>query len=131
MLQVLSHSTIPIYEQIVSQLTFAIAAGDWEPGDLIPSARDLARQLVVNPNTVARAFQELERQGVVMSKRGLGMEVTNQGPAICTERRRALIRERLRTVLQEAVSSQLPESEIQQILREELQHANHHAEKPE
>ena len=63
-------SPVPIYEQIVAQVVFAIAAGDLPPGELIPSVRDLAHQLLVNANTVARAFQELERLGAVETRRG-------------------------------------------------------------
>ena len=55
----------PIYEQIAGQVVFAVAGGDLAPGDLVPSVRDLAVQLTVNPNTVTRAFQELERLGVI------------------------------------------------------------------
>ena len=58
-------SPVPIYEQIASQMIFAVARGDLVAGDLVPSVRDLAAQLVVNPNTVVRAYQELERAGVI------------------------------------------------------------------
>ena len=61
-------SPVPIYEQIVAQVTFAVAAGDLEAGAMIPSVRDMAQQLLVNPNTVARAFQDLEGLGVVTAR---------------------------------------------------------------
>src|SRR5262245_63668191 len=76
-------SGVPIYEQVVSQIVFAVASGALEPGALIPSVRDLGQRLVVHPNTVARAFQELERMGVVAARRGRGMEVTDEAPALC------------------------------------------------
>ena len=53
----------PIFEQIVAQVIYGVAAGSLEPGTLIPSVRELAERLLVHPNTVARAFQELERAG--------------------------------------------------------------------
>lgn len=124
MLHVEPDSPVPIYEQIIAQLTFAIASEDVQVGSLIPSVRDLARRLVVNPNTVAKAFQELERQGIVISKRGRGMEVTSDAPEICQEKRRTLIRERLRHALREAVDSQLSLDDIEKMLQEELQRAN-------
>ena len=80
-LAVQPQSPVPIYEQIVSQIIFTIAADGLEPGSLIPSVRELAQQLVVHPNTVARAYQELERAGVVTPRRGRGMEVTDEAPA--------------------------------------------------
>ena len=63
---------MPIYEQIVAQVTFAIASGALEPGTMIPSVRDLAGRLLVHPNTVARAFQELERRGEIYLGRFAG-----------------------------------------------------------
>ena len=71
-------SSVPIYEQIVAQVIFGVASGSLEAGALIPSVRDLAGRLTVHPNTVARAFQELERQGVVTARRGRGMEVSGR-----------------------------------------------------
>src|SRR5207249_1002794 len=87
---------VPIYEQIVAQVIYGVAAGTLEVGTLIPSVRELAQQLVVNPNTVARAYQELERAGVLTPRRGLGMEVTEEAPAACLARRREIVRGRIR-----------------------------------
>src|SRR3982074_171909 len=78
----------PIYEQIVAQVIYGVAAGALETGSLIPSVRELAENLLVDPNTVARAFQELERAGVVTARRGVGMEVMDGAPAACRAKRR-------------------------------------------
>jgi GntR family transcriptional regulator len=90
---------IPIYEQIVAQVIYAVASRAIEPGAMIPSVRELAEKLLVHPNTVARAFQELEREGVVAAKRGRGMEVTADAPAACRAKRHQLIRARLHQAL--------------------------------
>ena len=87
MFAIQNESKVPIYEQIVAQVTFAIAAGDLEPGDPILSVRKMAEKLLVNPNTVARAFEELERRGVVTAKRGRAMEVTAEAPEVCRAQR--------------------------------------------
>jgi GntR family transcriptional regulator len=121
-----SDSPVPIYEQIVSQVTFAVAAGILEPGGKLPSVRELAAQLTINPNTVAKAFQELERHGVVRARRGLGMEVTPAAPRLCRARRQEIVCQRIRDVLREAVSSGLPADEIQQLVEEELARARSH-----
>jgi GntR family transcriptional regulator len=123
-LPISSNSPVSIFEQIVSRVTFAVAAGDLEPGTLIPSVRDLAHQLLVHPNTVAKAFQELDRLGILTARRGRGMEVTPEAPELCRQRRREVIRERLRDALHEAVGSRLPAKEIRQLFNEELQQAN-------
>jgi GntR family transcriptional regulator len=117
-------SPIRIYEQIVAQVTFGIASGALEPGTLIPSVRDLAQRILVHPNTVARAFQELERNQVVTARRGRGMEVTPEAPAICRAQRQQIIRGRIRQALREAVSSALPPEEVRQLVEEELARAN-------
>src|SRR5262249_43073795 len=109
-------SPVPIYEQIVAQVTFGVASGALEPGALIPSVRDLAQRLLVHPNTVARAFQELERRRVVTARRGRGMEVTPEAPALCEVQRQEIIRGRIRQALREAVSSALPPEEVRQLV---------------
>src|SRR5438094_1844803 len=105
-------SLVPIYEQIVAQVTFAVATGALQPGDVIPSLRDLAAELVVNPNTVARAFGELERRGVVESRRGLRMAVAATAVPACRQRRLQIVRERIHAALREAVLSGLAPEEI-------------------
>ena len=112
-------SNVPLYEQIVAQVVFAIAAGDVTPGDLVPSVRDLSQQLLVNPNTVARSFQELERLGVLESRRGLGMAVTADGPKRARDRRREIVRLRVRDALREAAAAGLTADDVRQIVDDE------------
>jgi GntR family transcriptional regulator len=115
---------VAIYEQIVTQVIYGVAAGMLEAGTLIPSVRELAQQLRVNPNTVARAFQELENDGVVTARRGRGMEVTERAPAACKARRQEIVRARIRQALREAVASVLSPEEIRRLVDEELTAVN-------
>ena len=117
-------SPIPIYEQIISQIIFGIASGALDVGASIPSVRELAVQLTVNPNTVARAFQKLSERGIIEAKRGLGMEVTTQAPNLCRSQRQDIIRQRVREALREAAASALPVQEVEQIVAEELHRVN-------
>jgi GntR family transcriptional regulator len=117
-------SPVPIYEQIVSQVTFAIASGDLAAGSMIPSVRELAQQILVHPNTVARAFQELERRGAVSAKRGRGMEVTSEAQDSCQTQRHEIVRGRIREALREAASSALSPEAIRQLVEEELARVN-------
>ena len=64
-----------------------IVTGHLLPGDKIPSVRELASELQVNPNTIQRTFQELERDGVVVTRRGMGRYVTNEGEKIMESKR--------------------------------------------
>ena len=72
-------SHVPVYLQIVEILRSSIAAGIHRPGESLPSLRVLASELKVNPNTVQRAFDEMIRQGLVKSHRGVGMFVASRG----------------------------------------------------
>ena len=112
-------SSAAIYEQIAGQVVFAVAGGDLAPGDLIPSVRDLAVQLTVNPNTVTRAFQELERLGVIEPRRGLGMAVTPEAPKLCRDRRKELIRDRVRETIREAASAGLQATDVHKLIDDE------------
>jgi GntR family transcriptional regulator len=116
----------PIFKQIVSQIIFNIASGGLAAGDMIPSVRDLAVLLNVHPNTVAKAFQELERLGVVAARRGRGMEVTPDAPKICQVKRRERVGERIREALREALSSGLSADEIRRLVEDEIHLGKRH-----
>ncbi len=69
---------IPIYSQIIDAMTMRIASGSYQPGEKLPSVRDLAMDAGVNPNTMQRALAELERRGLVYSERTSGRYVTKE-----------------------------------------------------
>jgi GntR family transcriptional regulator len=70
--QIDSRSTIPLYAQIATRIKVAIAAGDLSPGSGLPSVRQLAGQLRINPATVVQAYRELESEGFVEMRQGAG-----------------------------------------------------------
>jgi GntR family transcriptional regulator len=119
-LKIDSHSGLAVYDQIVRQLKFAVADGALRAGEMIPSVRELARELAINPNTVARAYRQLQDDGVLAVVRGTGLAVAPSAQRHCQTERSKLIRIRLRNVLQEAAQSGLEQSEIEQIFRAEL-----------
>lgn len=84
---------IPIYLQVVQQVRHRVATGALVPGERLPSVREIAEQLRVNPNTIAKAFSELERQGIVETRRGSGTFVAESGTTLSRAERRRLIRE--------------------------------------
>ena len=71
-------NNLPIYLQVMNYIKKQIVAGKLKPGDKIESVRELAAELQINPNTIQRTFQELEREGVVVTRRGLGRYVTEE-----------------------------------------------------
>jgi GntR family transcriptional regulator len=111
--------TRPIYSQISDRVKYAVASGLLRPGDLVPSVRELSKQLLVNPNTVARAYRDLQAEGLLEAVRGTGLQVTAESLERCREARRHLVRERIRAVLLEARQSELGAEEIEAIVREE------------
>jgi len=84
-------STTPIYRQLIDQIRLVVLRGRLAPGDQLPSVRSLAVRLVINPNTVARAYGELARDGVIVSQRGKGYFVTQKRQVYTkTQQRRRL-----------------------------------------
>ena len=84
-------SGVPFYRQIIEQVKFAIARGDLQPGDQLPTVRQLAVDLSINPNTVIRAYRELEIGGVLETQQGSGTYVGQKKPEVdALERQRML-----------------------------------------
>jgi GntR family transcriptional regulator len=110
---------LPIYDQVIRQVKFAVAAGALKAGDMAPSVRDLARELTLNPNTVARAYRQLQADGVLVPLRGTGMAVAEGMVESCRKERQGLIRSRVQRVLAEAKQSGLKSEEIFALVRAE------------
>lgn len=109
----------PIYGQIADRVRFAVAAGVLRPGELVPSVRELSKQLLVNPNTVARAYRDLQAEGLLETVRGTGLEVASGAVERCRESRRDHVRRRLRAAIEQAKGSGMDTAEVEAILREE------------
>lgn len=109
----------PIYSRIADRVKFAVAAGVVRPGELVPSVRDLSKQLLVNPNTVARAYRDLQTEGLLEAVRGTGLQVSTGAREKCLEARRGHVRSRLRGAIDEALRSGMGREEVEEILRDE------------
>jgi GntR family transcriptional regulator len=96
------HDGLPIYLQIVNQVKYLVASGRLEAGEELPAIRVLADQLVVNPNTVARAYRELEIAGVVEKRRTAGTFVSAAGSPLARRERLKILTERVDALLAEA-----------------------------
>lgn len=94
---------LPIYRQLAQQLREAIARGQLKPEERLPSVRDLSRTLVVNPNTIARVYTELEREGIVNTRPGLGVFVARPKAELMKKVRKERLQELLDRFLTEAV----------------------------
>jgi len=93
---------LPIYLQIANQVKHLVASGRLSAGEEIPPIRVLAQQLLVNPNTVARAYLELEREGVVVKRHGSGTYISDAGSPLAPKQRVKILSERVDALLAEA-----------------------------
>jgi GntR family transcriptional regulator len=111
---------LAVYDQVVRQVKFAVAGGVLKEGELISSVRELARELTINPNTVARAYRQLQDDGVLTSVRGTGLAVAAGAAQRCREDRVELIRARLEQVLAEAKQSRLDPRKLRALVEQQL-----------
>ncbi len=118
------NSSIPIYEQIVAQVIFGVASGTLRVGELIPSVRELGERLLVHPNTVAKAYHELERQGCRDRASRSGHGSDSRGCRTLSPQRQDIVRKRIRDALREAATSALSADDIRRLVDEELARAN-------
>jgi GntR family transcriptional regulator len=102
----------PIFRQIAQQIKTAVAMGRLQPEEPLPSVRQLAVELAVNPNTVARAYLDLEIEGVIYKRQGAGTFVSSQGVEMSKGERRRVLNELLEKALVEGVNLGLSEREL-------------------
>jgi GntR family transcriptional regulator len=114
-------SSVPIYIQIEDRIHSLIAAGQLQPGEQLPTIRELAADIRVNLNTVARAYFELDREGVISTQRGRGTFVRGVPDQQQIERKRQkLLHSILESALQEAQRLGYSQKEIQEVFNDEL-----------
>jgi GntR family transcriptional regulator len=111
---------VPIYQQLTAQICAAIARGRLRPDERLPSVRELSQTLVVNPNTVARAYTELERQGTVYTRPGLGVFVSAARTTLSKKARRERLQQAADQLLIEAVQIGCDSAEVLELVDERI-----------
>jgi GntR family transcriptional regulator len=109
---------VPIYLQIVNQVRYLVGSGRLSPGEEIPPIRVLAQQILVNPNTVARAYLELERAGFVTKRHGSGTYISEAGSPLTRRERLKILTQRADALLAEARHMDVEPDEVIKLLRE-------------
>jgi GntR family transcriptional regulator len=109
---------VPIYLQIVNQVKYLVASGRLAPGEELPAIRVLAEQLLINPNTVARAYRELEQASVVTKRRTAGTFVSDAGSPLARSQRIKILTERIDALLTEARQLNIETDKIIELLRQ-------------
>jgi GntR family transcriptional regulator len=113
----IANDGVPIYLQIVNQVKYLVASGRLAPGEELPPIRTLAEQLRVNPNTVARAYRDLELAGVVAKRRTAGTYVSGAGSPLARRERLKILTERIDALLAEARQLGVSTDEVIDLLR--------------
>jgi GntR family transcriptional regulator len=116
---------LPIYSQIVNQVKYLVASGRLKAGDEMPPIRVLAEQLIINPNTVARAYRELEAAGLVEKRRTAGTYVSDQGSPLARRERVRILTERIDALLAEARQMDIPQDDLLKLI--DQRHAAMHS----
>ena len=109
---------MPIYRQIVNQIKYLVASGLLRPGEELPPIRTLALQLKVTPNTIVKAYGELESAGVVHKRRGAGTYVSEGRLAAGRRERQRIIEQRIDALLAEAHQLNFTADDILRMVRE-------------
>ncbi|MEM1224242.1 MAG: GntR family transcriptional regulator [Planctomycetota bacterium] len=118
----ISDDGVPLYQQIVEQIRHRILSQQLARGDELPAIRSLAQSLRVNPNTIARAYRELELAGLVEKRRTRGTFVTGAAPSLSQSRRKAMVVPSLDQLIQLAHGLNVSDEELSQWLTERICH---------
>ena len=113
-------STTPIYRQITEQVRLAVATGKLEVDDQLPSVRALAEELVINPNTVARAYADLAREGVIESRAGRGVFVIRKRKVFTREEGWRRLEPLIDTIIGEAMAMDFTADDVQDAVEKKL-----------
>src|SRR5688572_14937685 len=117
-IQISTSDGVPIYQQIVSQVRYLIAAGRLQPSEELPPIRVLAEQLTVNPNTVARAYLELERASIVTKRHGSGTYVSETRSTVPAREKIKILTKRADALLADARHLEVEFGDVIKLLRE-------------
>jgi len=120
MIKVDTSSFVPIYEQIKKEFKKEIFSGNLKPNEPLPSIRDLATELLINPNTVARAYRELEMQGFIYTRKGKGCYISDDSTQLMVEERKSILIQSLDELIGEAKKYGLDPEEIKRLFEERL-----------
>jgi len=115
---------IPLYKQIINQIKYMIASNRLAPGDKLPPVRKLAEQLIVNPNTVARAYRDLETLGLLKTRQGSGVTVSEAGSPLAKDQQIKILTERIDILLAEAQQMNVSLEQIIELLHEQSSQLN-------
>lgn len=117
-IQIQTQGGVPIYLQVTQQIKYLVASGRLQTGDELPSIRALAEELIVNPNTIARAYRELELEGVVEKRRTAGTFVADSGSPLARKERLKSLKQRVDQLLVETYQMGFELDDVVKLLKQ-------------
>jgi GntR family transcriptional regulator len=124
-LQIDPHSGVPVYRQVMDQTKYYVASGVLRGGDQLPSIRELARALSVNPTTVVKAYSELQHEGVIEMRHGKGAFVADGAAGLSAGERGKALRRLARQLAVEASQMGASADEVLRVVQDELENLSH------
>ena len=121
-LRISDRDGVPIYVQLVRQIKYLVSSGQLAADEQLPPVRKLAEQLLVNPNTVARAYRELESEGIVTIRQGAGAFVAEGGSPLARRERQRILIERIDMLLAEARQMKVDQDTLIALIRQRSAH---------
>jgi GntR family transcriptional regulator len=121
MIKLDTSSYTPIYEQIKTEIRSQIVLAVLKPGDTLPSIRDLAAELIVNPNTVARAYRELEQEGLITTRKGKGCFISDNSTSLMQQEKQAILKRIVDRSVEDSKKYGFSAEEVKQALEKSLE----------
>ena len=119
-IQINPQSGVPVYRQVMDQIKYYVASGTLHPGDQLPSIRELAQTLTINPTTAVKAYTELEHEGVIEMTHGKGAFVADSATRMSQAEREAVLRRLARQLVVEAVQMKASTELVLRVVEEEI-----------
>jgi GntR family transcriptional regulator len=113
-------SEIAVYQQIENQVKFALVSGALQPGDPLPSVRELASLTGVNANTVTKAYRDLELMRLIVTRRGVGVKAAPGAARACKAETLTMVRRHIRMAVGECLASGVSEKEIKSLVQQAI-----------
>jgi len=119
-IKIILNSDTPVYKQIVNFVKRSVASGELKNDEKLPSARDLSKQLLINPNTILKAYNELETENIVYNKKGLGTFINSKPSRLKSSEKNKIINEIIEHLIVESVSLGISSEELKKIIDKKI-----------
>lgn len=113
-------SPIAVYVQIENLVRFAIASGKLVAGDTLPSVRDMSSMLQINPNTVTKAYRDLELMQLVHTRRGVGVTISEKAASLCKDSVHEMVQMHLRDAVAECIASGISATDVRKFVKDAI-----------